>query len=371
MSEECPSPWPAALAWGVLAAGLVGLVQYAYVRGHGGQWSALVRVGKTSNLRPLIEADLGPVPRAPDVGHDGQIMYLLARHTFTSAGRPVLQESLDHPEYRARRILYPALAGGGGLLPPSAIVAGLVGWSLVGAFLYGMGVGLLGSVWRLPALPQCIAILNPGLISAGLILGCDALALGLATLAVALWLRGHAFLAVTALTAAALTKDTFILFAVVLAVIELRQRCWRTAMLVVLVPAIPLALWAAWVHVHFQQEVAQGAFNFAWPGQGLVEAFPAWQGLSGEQRVQLFMALGMLIAGIVSLWLARQPVAFGMLAVYVALGLITSSAVWQAPNNAVRVLAPLWTFAPLVLLPQRVAGRLGNRAGDIDDHAAG
>lgn len=355
---DSASPWPAALAWGALAALLVCLIQYAYVRGHGGQWSALIRVGERSDLRAPIEADLGRVPLAHDVGHDGQIMYLLARDFFQPEGRPKLQELLDHPEYRARRILYPALAGGGGLLPPSAIVVGLVGWSLVGAFLYGVGIGLLGSAWRLPALPQCIALLNPGLISAGLILGCDALAMGLATLAVGLWLYRKRGWAIVALMAAALTKDTFILFAVVLALAELRQGSWRTALAVLVIPSLPLALWAGWVHTLFQQDVAQGAFNFAVPGLGLVRAYPTWLGLPGEARVQLFLALGMLLAGLVAIARARQPMAFGVLAVYVALGLVTSEAVWQAPNNAVRVLAPLWTFAALVLTAR---GEMKNR----------
>jgi hypothetical protein len=38
-----------------------------------------------------------------------------------------------------------------------------------------------------------------------------------------------------------------------------------------------------------------------------------------------------------------------MLATYVALGLITSESVWEMPNNALRVLAPLWTFGVMAI----------------------
>jgi len=348
-SHDPGDGWKAALLGGAVSAGIMLLVQFAYVRGQGGDWAALIRVGEHNRSRPYIEADLGQVPLAEGVGHDGQSMYLMARHIYTPAGRTILTECMDHVEYRARRILHPALAGGFGLLSPRATLFGLIAWSLAGAFLYGASIGMLGTQWRLSALTQCIALLNPGLISAGLILSCDALGLGLALLGAALWLRGWPALALAALAAAALTKDTFILFALVIALTEARAGRWRPALAVLAAAGLPLALWSGIVHLLFQQTVAQGSFNFAMIGMGLVRSLPVWRELVGEQQVQLYLALAMLGMGLVALPLARQPVVFGLLAMYVLLGLIVSQSVWQYPNNALRVLAPLWTFAALAI----------------------
>ena len=337
------SSWKAPLAGGIVAGGLLLFLQYAYVRGHGGYWAALIRVGKESSCKTLIQADLGKEFKlAEDIGHDGQIMYLLARYFFEPDSRPILQQHVDHGEYRARRILYPALAGGFGQFEPATILIGLVGWCVAGAVLYGVAIGMLGDQWQLSPLAQCIALLNPGLISSGLILGCDTLALGLAMLGVALWLRDWRWLAIFMLTAAALTKDTYLIFALVVAWCELRDRHWGRALLAGIIPALTLALWSAYVHVLFQQDVAQGTFNFAWPGVGIWQAYPIWRQLGQEQLVQLGLTLTMLGGGVAALFLTRQPVIFWLSAAYVALGLITAVTVWQMPNNALRVLAPLW-----------------------------
>ena len=130
----------------------------------------------------------------------------------------------------------------------------------------------------------------------------------LATLAVGLWLYQQRGWAIVALMAAALTKDTFILFAVVLALAELRQGSWRTALVVLVIPSLPLALWAGWVHTLFQQDVAQGAFNFAVPGLGLVRAYPTWLGLPGAALAESLTGLILVVAGYAQLaWEGRNP----------------------------------------------------------------
>ena len=71
----------------------------------------LLQVGETSDVRPLIESQLGEVPLAPGSGHDGQIYYAIGLDLDGDEVGPLL----DHAAYRYRRILYPLVASGFGL----------------------------------------------------------------------------------------------------------------------------------------------------------------------------------------------------------------------------------------------------------------
>ncbi len=89
------------------------LLQWLQVQALGGDWTGLVNTGRQSALRPLIEAELGPVSTVEQAGHDGQFSYLIA---VDPLGRGEAPQLFDHGAYRYRRILLPALAGGFGCL---------------------------------------------------------------------------------------------------------------------------------------------------------------------------------------------------------------------------------------------------------------
>ena len=62
------------IRWAALGALTAGVLVWAQSGAVGGI-EGLLQVGETSQLRPLIESELGQIPLAPGPGHDGQIFY--------------------------------------------------------------------------------------------------------------------------------------------------------------------------------------------------------------------------------------------------------------------------------------------------------
>src|SRR5690606_19040627 len=81
-----------------------------------------ITVGENATAeREFAEERLGEIVLAKVLGHDGRFFFIQANdpwvldpHTHAAI--------LDRPLYRAQRMLYPVLAGGGGLFGPDVIV---------------------------------------------------------------------------------------------------------------------------------------------------------------------------------------------------------------------------------------------------------
>ena len=202
------------VAWFLVGVVVAVFLQWLQVRALSGDWTGLVNAGQESSLRPLIEAQLGPVATVKQAGHDGQFSYLIA---LDPLGRGPAPDLFDHGAYRYRRILLPALGGGFGLLGGEGALAGLAVWTMMGMGLATAAIADLGEA--LGARPWVVAgvLANPGVWLSVQLLTPDVLALGLALSGVALWHRGLRMWGIMALALAALAKDQYLLVAVGLA----------------------------------------------------------------------------------------------------------------------------------------------------------
>ncbi|MGH8928875.1 MAG: hypothetical protein ACRDWH_11025, partial [Acidimicrobiia bacterium] len=193
----------------------------------GGDWTGLLGVGTGTELASFIENDLGPVYEWADVGHDGQISYAIARDLSGQIVPPLL----DHPGYRYRRILYPAASGLGGLLPPMPTLVGLIVLAAVGLAMSSVGVMIMARRLGLTRWTWLVVALLPGTWLSAQLLTTDSLALGLSLLGLAWWLDEKRVAGGVLLALAPLSKETYVLVGLVLAVWELGSNRRRAAQL--------------------------------------------------------------------------------------------------------------------------------------------
>ncbi len=320
------SPRAAFIKWFLLGGVVASLLLVSQAISVGGA-AGLLQVGEANDLRPLIEAELGEIPLAQGRGHDGQMFYAIG---LDLSGRDV-GPFLDHPGYRIRRILYPAVAslfgrlGGEALLYSMIVFAGL-------CFAWAAGttawIGVRGgrSDWLALAV-----VLNPGVWLSVRLLTSDVVALALMLGGLAAWM-GRSRLSVLAFALSGLTKDAYLLAPIGLAT--------RKRWLVAAVPAAVLLGWAAWVSTQMEGGLSPSD-NFSLPLMGLVESVSNWSTLEWRDLAYMGIALTAVAVGLVvslrnrTTWL-RGPIVFWSL-----LGAVSSSAVWDFGNNALRAFAPL------------------------------
>lgn len=223
----------AALAGTVASALLVLLMTF----GSGQGLARLIAAGEQGPAAAVVRADLPDAVLAPDVGHDGQQFYAIARapmHLGEVAG------SLDRPRYRLQRPLLPWLAW---MLHPTGGGPGLI-WAMFGVgagalLLVGCTTGTLvvrssGSPWW-----GAVAPLLPGAWSTLSIGGSDMLALGLALCAIAAHeTRRRAWVAPAAV-GAVLAKESVIVLLAGYALGHL-WRWWRVERSVIVADVIPM-----------------------------------------------------------------------------------------------------------------------------------
>jgi hypothetical protein len=297
-----------------------------------GGMAGLLQVGETSNLRPLIESELGTVPLAPGPGHDGQIFYAIG---LDLRGETV-PDLLDHGGYRYRRILEPAVASGLGLMDGEALLVSMVVLTIVSA---GVAAGATAASARVMGMSEWLALavlLNPGVWLGVRLLTSDALALATMSLGLLAILVGSRW-ALLAFSASGLAKDVFLVTPLGLAVTAPR-RWWR----VFAVPAVVLLIWMTWVHLRIGNGFSARG-NIAPPLVGLIDAAGNWPSLSGEEVFYLGFALVTVAGGLVLGVTRRSWLRWSLLG-WVVLALVSSSWVWDFGNNAAR------SFAPIVIL---------------------
>jgi hypothetical protein len=350
MANELPRPSPDrvvrnALGWFAAGAGLVLAFQTFWVSLH--QWdpTVLLRVGSGLSHKEVVEAELGPVHSLDPLGHDGQINYLIARDPLCRRGTDAYLREFDNPAYRYRRILYPLLAGGGGVFSGPATLAGMIAWIAVGAGLAAAAGAYLAKRWGLPGLTPFLLLLNPGIYLSAQTLTADALALGFALAGVALWEGRREGAAGIVLAAATLVKEACLLVPICLALTPLFDRRLAATSRLLAVSGLPWLGWSFWVSGRVLG--GAGANNFDWPGAGILTAVRLWPGMGPAEVVQGWLAL-LLVAGSVALaWRSPNPFLRRSCLAWAGLAMLLSSDVWGYPGNLLRSLAPLWAFAAL------------------------
>ncbi len=286
-----------------------------------------------------------------NLGHDGKFFFIQANdpwHLHPEANAAFL----DRPVYRAQRMLYPVIAGGIGLFPPWLVV-----WSLLVTNVLCLGIGTLvaarlAAIWGASPWLGLAVPLNIGLLFELWIDGSGILAYVLGLVAVYALAVGKDWTAAALLSAAALSRETMVVFAIgILALgwVEHRRLRWR----LVVMPLLAMGVWQGYLQVRLMGISEQGGAwpNFAPPLVGLIEAFRSW--IQDPRYLVLNIAILVLVGlfavrGVSS----RSMIVWGALP-FVALATLLSIAVWREPFNIARALAPVFTAAPFLLLVPR------------------
>ena len=308
-----------------------------------GGWAGLLSVGDVSDLRPFIESRLGPVPLIAGVGHDGQANFAIA---VDPASQAVI-DLLDNPAYRYRRVLLPVLAGAFGVLPPEAVVGGLVIWSAIGMALGAVAVAHLADRFGTGAWVAATGFANPGVWRSAQLLTVDALAFGLSFSGLAMWLSNRKRLALVCLALGCLAKEYYALIPVGLAVWEWWRR--RKVVRLVLWSLGPIAIWTLFTELWIGGGFGEGT-GFGFPLIGFVRGVGSWPRvweLSPREVMFGSIAIAGLVLAAVGPFLAKDRLLQLLAWPWVAVGILLSVPVWQTGNNVVRILAPTLVFGAL------------------------
>jgi hypothetical protein len=206
-------------------------------------------------------------------GYDGQFYAQLALDPTLK--HPSLEQALDNPNYRARRIGLPALAALLGLGDPFWTVHA---YSVLNLLFWLILAVLLITLYP-PDQPRHWMVYVSLLWSAGVLHSMDrsltdlpAATLGL--LAIYAGQRGGRW----AMAMSALVKETATLSFIAVSGWQpvTNRRIWVRSLGVMLLMALPLFLWSSWVYLRFDQTSPLEAGNFGWPGVAL------WNKLAAE-----------------------------------------------------------------------------------------
>jgi hypothetical protein len=302
-----------------------------------------------------LESQVGrPVVLIDGTGHDGQYFFLQAIDPWLLHPDEGLQ-FLDFPTYRAQRMLYPVIAGLGGLLQPPQILWGLVMTNLLAMAAGSWGLGRVAAGMGMSPWLGLAFVLNPGLIFEMAIDGGALLGLALAVWALVAIQDHRWVIAAALLTGAILARETLILVAVgAFAYVWWKER--RRRLSLVVAPGLAAAIW--WLVVRKQLE------NLPSPTSTKTLDIPLrglWMGLSNWISTgSLNLALGILVvlcAVIIVASAVLRPSLLSWATVgFVPLLLILNPAITVGGLNITRAMAPV-VSAALVLVLGRQAFR--------------
>ena len=227
------APWRWALPLLLATCALATTFAVAPVVANDGDVAAVLRVGRYSASRPVVEQDLPDPPLTEDYGHDGQQFYVLAR-ALPDLGDA--QGDVDKLRYRARRILLPVLAAPFPDGPPR--VWAMIGWNVLAIGAAGVALGSLARRCGVTPWVGLAVALSPGMIDSAQGALADAPAVALALWGVVLC-RSRPWAAGALLALGGLARETTLTAA---AGVGLGARAWRSA-------AVAVGTVAAWAVV--------------------------------------------------------------------------------------------------------------------------
>ncbi len=347
--SEAPSPRPdrRVTEWHVGVAGLlIGVAAFLFslFGSYGGDITGVLTIGdEWAGIEQHAEEELGhEVHTREGLGHDGAFFFLQALD-------PLYLEPDEHaaelfrPFYRAQRMLYPMIAGGGGLVPASWIPWTMVLANLIAFFLGTAGTARLaqrmgGSPWWGLAFA----------LNVGILFELDISGAGVLALAAAIW--GTVELeddrpgrAVPWFVAAVLAREVMFLY--LAGVILLRwRRSGSFPFGLALWPTLAAGAWA--VYIRLRLEPGDGVQEFGLPFRGLLRAVPRW--LDSPVDLAIIVGLVVVMVGLVMRGV-RQPsyVSWGALG-FVLLAVLLSRQVWWRFFDITRATAPIITAYVLV-----------------------
>ena len=305
-------------------------------------------------------------------GYDGGYYVQLALDPLLSD--PATDRALDHPAYRARRILFSWTAYAAGFGRPAWIVRAYALQNLV----FWLALAWLMTRWLNPVDPRRFALwlavmFGPGMIASTRLALLDGPSMCLLAAAMALSERGRLWASAGVLGLAGLGRETNVLGAVGLPS-QMTPRGMVRLLGALLVVALPLLVWQDYIYAIYRgASTVAGAEHITPP---LVAYGRKWQStLVDAGRLGAWSHAGATLLVIVALtsqaaylvWTRewREPW-WRLAAAFAVLMLVVDDAVWEGhPGAIVRVVLPL-TFGFNVLLrratvrfwPWYVAGNL-------------
>lgn len=282
-------------------------------------------------------------------GHDGKFFFVQSNDPWI-LDPDENARVLDRPLYRSQRMLYPVLAGGGGLFGPETIV-----WAMLVVNLLAMGVGtwltariameMGGSPWWGLAFA-----LNLGFISEVNIGGAGVVAASAAFGAVLMFMRGRAPAGIALLAVAALSREAMLLAAAGVALWLWREKKRSTAVVAALVPGLAVLAWAVYLRLRIGEgSVAAEVQEIGVPFVGFAEASLSWIG----DPVDLAVGVAMMVLFILytrRVLISRHLVGWAFVG-FVLLGIMFTEQVWHSYFDITRAVAPIITsFVLLVFL---------------------
>lgn len=315
-----------------------------------GGWTGLLSVGEESRLRPLLTSELPGLVVVPDAGHDGQIYYAIG---LDLSGERV-PELLPEPGLRYRRILFPAVASGLGLLGGYGLLWGEV---VVAALSIGVATAALRRLAEQLGLRSWIALsllLTPGIWLSLRHLTPDPLGIALALIGLVLLMGQRHAASVAALALAPLAKETLLLVAWGLAFWYLTMKQYRRAVIYLVAPAGPLALWTLVVSRSIPGGLVESN-NLSPPFAGLVRSIPAWLAASSQDQFYVgFTLLAMAVAtGLVLR--TRSQLLRSLTIPWLALAVVSSDWIWNVGNGVARNFAMVPVWATLLIAYRSLA----------------
>jgi len=323
---------------------------------------ALIRFGENFEAQALPEVRALDPPVLSPWGYDGQFYAQIALDPTLQ--NPELEQALDNPHYRSRRIGLPALAalfGLGGSLPTLQIysILNLLFWLMLATLLTSryppdrlrhwlMYIAVLWSAGALHSMDRALTDL-------------PAATLGL--LAISIGPRGGRWL----MALSALFRDTALLNFIAVSGWQpvANPRIWLRSLGMMLLMTLPLLLWAGWIYLRFGHISSGQSRMFAWPGLAL------W-GKVSTSASQLFALADLSLAQVSfraldllatlsllaqSLYLLTRPEPRSSLWLYgigfAVLLWMLGPPVWTEQAGYTRVLLPLTLSFNLLLLERR------------------
>jgi hypothetical protein len=315
---------------------------------------------KAFPTREYAEERLDDVFLRPEQGHDGKFYFVQANDPWLLD--PEENASvLDRPLYRSQRMLYPVLAGVGGLLGPQAIV-----WSMLIVNLMALGVGS----WVVARIATEMGIsawwglafgLNIGFISEINIGGAGVVAAACAFGAVLCAMRHKVLAAAVLLTLAALTREAMLIAALGTALWIWWREERRDAVAPLVVPVFAVIGWAVYVRMRIGSPgVSPKVEEIGWPFVGLIEAFRNW--LTDPFDLLAGLAIVFVILLFARRVITTPHVVGWAFAGFALLAVLFTEQVWHSFFDITRAVAPIITsFVLLVFVvsrhePERVSG---------------
>ncbi len=340
-----PRPEPVADWMLAAVAFVVGLVVIGgSLLANDGDITGLIKFGAedealeiTRHVEDLMGREIATVP---PLGHDGKFFFLQALDPLylSPADHATL---LDRPVYRGQRMLFPLVAGAGGLMP-----VGWLSWSIAFTNLAAIALGTVGTA-RLAR--RAGASRWWGLafaLNIGVIFEFDISGAGILAFAAAIW--GTLALeerrdrsAAGWFTVAVLSREVMFLYlagALALRLVRTRRVPWRIG----IPPTIAAGTWA--VYLRLRLDAGSGVDQvqeFGGPFVGMSQAFGNWV----DNPVDLAVIVALLaIIPLLVIRAVRQPTYLGWGALgFVVLAVFFSRQVWWRFFDVSRAIAPVIT----------------------------